>query len=441
MTQGIETKTIEELSASLAEGAITPIEITEFYLDRIAGAAVADRVYAYVSSERALVEAEAATTRQKKGARLSALDGIPISWKDLFDTKNIPTESGCKMLEGRVPSTDAGTVANATALGTICLGKTHLSELAFSGLGLNPMTETTPCVNDLEAVSGGSSSGAAGSVAFGLAPGAIGSDTGGSVRVPSAWNDLVGLKTTKGMLSDEGTQKLCARFDTAGPMGKSVGDTDLMFQALLGQTPKAQEPQTPKRIGVLQSVVLDDLEPEIASSYEAVKSRMGEAGLAMEDLQFPKIARAIELSSCVFNFEAYSDWQAMIAEKGDLMYPPIRKRFEIGREITPEMYESAWSELNEIRTQWQQETEDFDVVFLPTSPILPPKIKRLLEDEPFYTERNLIALRNTRVGNLLGLTVLTLPTDTPSVGMSFMAPAREDLRLLRHGKILEKIIR
>ena len=137
----------------------------------------------------------------KSGMRKSALDGVPISWKDLFDTAGVVTEAGTDLLKGRIPLSDADVVRNATEAGLICLGKTHMSELAFSGLGLNPVTQTPPCVNDLQAVAGGSSSGAAASVAFNLAVSGVGSDTGGSVRVPSAWNDLVGLKTTAGRLS------------------------------------------------------------------------------------------------------------------------------------------------------------------------------------------------------------------------------------------------
>ena len=116
-------------------------------------------------------------------------------------------------MAGRVPTQDAEVLTTATAAGLVCLGKTHMSEIAFSGLGLNPITATPPCVNDHEAVPGGSSSGAAASVAFGLAAAGIGSDTGGSVRVPSAWNDLVGLKTTHGRLPLEGVVPLCLTFD------------------------------------------------------------------------------------------------------------------------------------------------------------------------------------------------------------------------------------
>ena len=127
-------------------------------------------------------------------------------------------------MKDRVPTQDATVLANATAAGLVCLGKTHMSELAFSGLGQNPSTATSPCINDNDAVAGGSSSGAAASVAFGLAAAGIGSDTGGSVRIPAVWNDLVGLKTTSGRLTLEGVVPLALKFDT-GSHSFTVKDT------------------------------------------------------------------------------------------------------------------------------------------------------------------------------------------------------------------------
>jgi aspartyl-tRNA(Asn)/glutamyl-tRNA(Gln) amidotransferase subunit A len=226
--------TAAALGRGIADGSIGPVALTEAYLAAIDAHPFRDRIYARVTADRARAEAAAAEARAKAGHRLSPLDGVPISWKDLFDTAGTATEAGSKLLAGRVPEADALVLRNATALGLVCLGKTHMTELAFSGLGYNPMTATPPCVNDHDAVPGGSSSGAAASVAFGLASAGIGSDTGGSVRVPSAWNDLVGLKTTAGRVPLDGVVPLCARFDTVGPLCRSVEDAALMLAALEG---------------------------------------------------------------------------------------------------------------------------------------------------------------------------------------------------------------
>ncbi|MCR9111823.1 MAG: amidase, partial [Rhodobacteraceae bacterium] len=185
-----------DLGRGIGSGEISPVDLTETYLAAIDAHPERDRIYSVVTHDRARAEAAAAQARAEAGVRLGPLDGVPVSWKDLFDSAGVTTEAGSRLLEGRVPGTDATVLRNATMAGLVCLGKTHMSELAFSGIGLNPMAATSPNINDAGAVPGGSSSGAAASVAFDLAACGIGSDTGGSVRIPSAWNDLVGLKTT-----------------------------------------------------------------------------------------------------------------------------------------------------------------------------------------------------------------------------------------------------
>ncbi|MEM7241115.1 MAG: amidase family protein [Pseudomonadota bacterium] len=440
MTRAITDMTMAELGTAIGENVRSPIEITEAFFDAIKTQPLAQRIYVRTTSERAMKEAEAAALRQKEGRRFSCLDGVPISWKDLFDTKDIPTEMGTKLLAGRIPNRDAKLLQNAGQAGLICLGKTHLSECAFSGLGLNPVAETTPCVNDLDAVSGGSSSGAAGSVAFGLAAGAIGSDTGGSVRIPSAWNDLVGLKTTHGVLSNEGVVPLCRGFDTAGPMCKSAKDAGLLFQVLAGEMPSLTEPSKPKRIGILQNLALDHLDPVVAQAFEAALSKLSNSGIILEDLHFDHMDEMFDLAPPTFNFEAYQEWQDKLNAQGHLMFPPIYARFMSGKDITRADYDAAWARLNALRKIWAELVADFDLVALPTAPILPPKMQPLLEEEAHYTRTNLMALRNTRIGNLLGLCVATLPTGTPSVGVSFMAPANADRQLIAQITALEKIL-
>ena len=183
-----------ELGEAFENNLTNPVEALEAYLEAIQKSTLTERIYVEVTKERAFAEAEDARKRQKSGLRTGPLDGVPISWKDLFDIAGHETTAGSDLLKGRMPQTDCAILEQASINGLVTLGKTHMSELAFSGLGLNPVTQTPPCVNDLGAVAGGSSSGAAASVAFGLAPAAIGSDTGGSVRIPAAWNDLVGFK-------------------------------------------------------------------------------------------------------------------------------------------------------------------------------------------------------------------------------------------------------
>src|SRR5690606_31817067 len=193
-----------DLGRGIGAGGIDPRALTEVYLAAIEAHPAADDIYARTTADRARAEAEAAAERARTGLRRGLLDGVPVSWKDLFDTAGVGTESGTRLLAGRVPEHDAANVTAATRAGLVCLGKTHMTELAFSGLGINPRTATPANINDPELAPGGSSSGAAASVAFGLAAAGIGSDTGGSIRVPAGWNDLVGLQPGHGVLEGAG---------------------------------------------------------------------------------------------------------------------------------------------------------------------------------------------------------------------------------------------
>ncbi len=436
---------LAELGRGIDTGDIDPVALTQTYLDAIDGHVLRDRVYAQVTAERAMAEAEAAAYRARMGQRLSLVDGVPISWKDLFDTANVATEAGSKLLAGRTPSKDAVVVRNASSHGLVCLGKTHMSELAFSGLGYNPSTATPPCVNDSEAVPGGSSSGAGASVAFGMAAGAIGSDTGGSVRIPSAWNDLVGLKTTAGRVSLEGVVPLCLEFDTVGPLARSVEDAALMFAALEGQKAPDLRGASLKgrRFGVLQSVVLDDLRDAPAAAFESAVDRLRNAGATIENVEVPELtgeAGAMAVAGPLFPGEAYGLWRDVIEANPAAMYEEILERFRIGANFSAPDYVAAWSRIRAARSAYDKTTAQYDAVLAPSAPILPPNLERLLTDSEYYKTENLLALRNTRVGNLMGLCALTLPTGVPSCGIMLMGKPNCEEALLRVGSAAEQAL-
>jgi len=434
------TMTACDLGRGIEDGSISPVDLTRTYLDAIAAHPVTPRIYARTTVDRALAEAEQAEHRAKTGERLSLLDGVPVSWKDLFDTKDIQTEAGSKLLADRTPDNDAELLQNATAAGLVCLGKTHMSELAFSGLGLNPMTETTPCVNNLDAVSGGSSSGAAGSVAFGLAAAGIGSDTGGSVRIPAAWNDLVGLKTTSGDLSLKGVVPLCPKFDTVGPLCRSVEDAAMLYAILKGGTSGNVTPSKPKRIMILTSVAMDNMEPGPKQAFDDCVQKLSEAGIELVEKPFPILNSILDLAGVLFTTEAYAQWGALLEREGDKMYPEILDRFMAGKTFNADQYESAWAQLDLARKDWAELTATFDAVIIPSSPILPPDHQRLLTDGDYYRRINLLALRNTRIGNMLGLCAITLPTETPSSGLMIMGAPNTELNLLGIAMTIEKTI-
>lgn len=431
-----------DLGRAIGAGKVDPAELTESYLEAIAAHPAADRIYARLTAERARAEAKAAAARAKSGLRIGPLDGVPISWKDLFDSAGVATEAGSRLLSGRIPAADAEVLANATLGGLICLGKTHMTELAFSGLGLNPMTATPPNVNDLALVPGGSSSGAATSVAFGLAAAGIGSDTGGSVRIPAAWNDLVGLKTTSGRLSLKGVVPLVASFDTVGPLTRTVEDAALLLGALEGARPADLLGASPGglRLAVLETVALDDCRAAPARAFDDAVARLGRSGAQIGRLAVPALAEAMGLSAILFTSEAYATWRDTIEAAPDLMFAPVRDRFRAGGSFMAADFVAAWARLRQLRAAWAEATAPFDAILLPTSAILPPDAARLLADSDFFTAENLLALRNTRIGNLMGLCALTLPTGTPSCGLMLMGRPGGEAALLRIGAAAEKAL-
>lgn len=434
--------TAADLGRGIAAGEIDPVDLCQTYLDAIDAHPLSERIYARVTHDRALAEAAAAAERARSGHRLSPLDGVPISWKDLFDTAGIATEAGSKLLADRVPTQDAVVLANATAAGLVCLGKTHMSELAFSGLGYNPSTATPPCVNDEDAVSGGSSSGAAASVAFGLAAAGIGSDTGGSVRIPSAWNDLVGLKTTAERLTLEGVVPLCKKFDTIGPLCRSVEDAALLLAAMEGTKPidLREAGLSGRRFAVLRTVALEDLRDAPAAAFETAVAKLRDSGAVIEEIEVQEAADAMPLATCLFTTEAYGLWRDAIEANPDAMFHEIKERFELGLNHSGPDYVAAWNRLEQLRAGYLKKTAGFDAVLAPTAPILPPKLDRLVSDHEYYVTENLLALRNTRIGNLMGLCGLTLPTDTPSCGLMMLCPPDMEEFLLRLGVAVEKAL-
>jgi aspartyl-tRNA(Asn)/glutamyl-tRNA(Gln) amidotransferase subunit A len=432
-----------ELGREIGKGRIHPVELTEAFLDAIESHPQASRIYARATPARARGEAMAAAARAKTGLRRGLLDGVPISWKDLFDTAGIATEAGSALLKHRTPTKDAAVLEVATLQGLVCLGKTHMSELAFSGLGLNPVTATPPCLNDDRAVPGGSSSGAAASVAFGLAPAAIGSDTFGSVRIPSAWNDLVGLKTTAGSLPLTGTVPLCERFDTIGPLAHSVEDCAHLHAALAGKTPAdlTGTSLANARLAILETVALDDLRDRPAQGFDDAVARLSRAGAKIERIKAPEVTEVLGLAAILSAVEAYGIWRETIEKAPEKMFPRILDRFRSAAQFAATDYIVAWRRMMAIRAIWADRVAGFNAVLLPTAPILPPDANRLLTDDAYYVTENLLALRNTRIGSLMGVCALSLPTSQPSCGISLMAGAGEEGRLLRLGAAAERALR
>jgi aspartyl-tRNA(Asn)/glutamyl-tRNA(Gln) amidotransferase subunit A len=425
--------TAADLGRGIAAGVIDPVDLTEVYLAAIDAHEHRDRIYARVTHDRARAEAKAAAARAASGFRRGPLDGVPVSWKDLFDSAGIGTEAGTALLAGRVPTRDAKVLETATAAGLVCLGKTHMSEIAFSGLGLNPITATPPCVNDAGAVAGGSSSGAAASVAFGLAAAGIGTDTGGSVRIPAAWNDLVGLKTSHGRLSLEGVVPLCLTFDTVGPLCRSVEDAALLLAVLEGSRPVdlGGADLAGIRLMVLDTIVPEDVRDAPRAAFAASVAKLQAAGAQIEHRYFSQLFDAFNVAGNLYAAESYGWWRDLVEAHPEKMFPQILERVRGGKTVSGPDFVAGWNILRQIRKEYAAETAQFDAVIMPTAPLLPPDAARLLTDDAYYKSENLLALRNTRVANLLDVCSITLPTGVASCGIMFNGQTGDEAGLLR----------
>ena len=434
--------TASELGDLIGQGEIDPVELTEHFLSRIETSPIGKKVYSTVTSQLALEQAKDAKKRAISGRRLSSLDGVPISWKDLFDIEGYPCEAGSELLAGRLANQNCEVYNLAEAQGLICLGKTHMSELAFSGLGLNPVRETPPCVNYPDSVPGGSSSGAATSVSFGLAAAGIGSDTGGSVRIPAAWNDLVGFKTTAGKLSLDGVVPLCRRFDTVGPLTKSVEDAARLFGVMSGREIRLPAPKAVKglKLGILKNVAMENVVDLPKKAFESAIDKLKEAGASVSEIFVSSVDEAMDLTGLLYSPEAYATWKHKIEKTPDLMFTKILERFRSGANVLASDFICAWDKLMDLRQQYHSVVKMYDAVLIPTSPIIPPELDRLMNDGDFYNSQNLLALRNTRIGNLMGGCSITLPTDIPSCGLLIMGMPSQEERLLRLAQACELVL-
>ena len=440
--ENLRIKKIEDVSKLLEEGQLCPEELTRFYLDKIYSDSRSKNVFTSVLKKSALESAKESKKRAKIGLRKGVLDGIPISVKDLADIEGEFTRGGSSLTNKKKAKNNAVFIDELKSQGVIILGKTHMTELAFSGLGLNTITATPANPFNEELVSGGSSSGSAVSVSRNYCIGSIGSDTGGSVRIPAAWNNLVGLKTTHNLIDLTGVLKLCPSFDTLGPICKNVDDTHLLFHAMKkGKFQKLKKYQTSDfKFLIIKNMFFESIDSEINDSFNSAIERIIKNGAKVEYKSISEIDNALEISKIVFPAEAYGMWQQEIEKSPEKMFAPIRERFRSGQHILAHDYVFSLQQLFEFRMSFLKKIMGFDAILAPTSPIKPPRITKLIDDHDLFTEKNLLALRNTRIANSLNLCALTLPTETDFSGLMIMGPPNNEFDLMSIGLTIEKII-
>lgn len=441
-----------ELGQLFESGQATPREACEFYLARIHELDPDHRIYMRLTEARARSEADAATTRAKHGMRLHPLDGVPLSWKDLFDSAGTVTAAGSLALENRIPEADAEVLTRATRSGSVCLGKTAMTEFAFSGLGINPTcgTPANPFDDTIERAPGGSSAGAAVALARGLCAGSIGTDTGGSVRIPAGWNGLVGLKTTAGRIPLKGTLPLSPTFDTVGPLARNVADAAALFSLLTGERPTdlAGASLSELTLWLPGGIGWSELDAGINEALDSALRRLLHAGLRIVEHPIPELDAIDALAwgggASRLVAEAHAEWAETLERDRERIFPPVYERVMAGAAITARALLTADRGRQRLAQAYLAATAGVDAIVLPTVAISPPPIASLADAGPAYFKANRMALRNTTIGNQLGLCALSLPVGTDAlglpVGLMLQSHPNTEERLLRIGAAIESAL-
>ena len=413
-----------ELGAGIGEGRIDAVELTEHFIARIEAGDADRTVYIGRLFERARAEAKAAAKRARDGMRASPLDGVPVCWKDCFDLAGLSTTNGSKTLGARIAAKDAALVTRAAAAGLVMLGKVNLSEFCYSGLGINPAfgTPVNPRDKAVERVPGGSSSGTAVAVASGLAASGVGTDTGGSVRIPAAWNGLVGLKTTFGLLPGAGLLNLSPQLDTAGPLAKSVADAGAML-AVMAARPAAEfagASLAGLRIGVPTATLWDDLGPGIETAVRRALDSFARAGARLVAVDMPEHGELRDILTDIGSplaRDAWGEWGEHASRVRGQIYEPVRRRLESGKALSDAAIEGVRARARELADSLCDKMARVDAVAYPTVCMAPPPIAELIAGGASYDEANRRASHNTRFANFFGLCAVTLPCGRDDLGL------------------------
>ena len=430
--------TLPTLAADLAAGRTTSRELVETALARIADPeGEGRRVFVKVYDAAARAAADAQDRLRKAGYVASPLAGIPVSIKDLFDVAGEVTLAGSRALDDAPPAeADAPIVARLKAAGAVIIGRTNMTEFAFSGVGINPHYGTPGNPYDRSLIPGGSSAGAPISVADGMAAVAIGTDTGGSVRIPAALCGLVGFKPTQYRVPREGATPLSATLDSVGPIGISVACCALTDAVMAGEPPEVPAGVRPDglRLGIPKMVMLDDLEAPVAAAFERAVGALSRAGARIIELPLEMLGDSarINIKGGLPVAEAFAWHEPLIKRRGQDYDPRIRTRIERGRDMTAAEYIRLLSARAQFIRRFDAETQAFDALVMPTVPMTAPPIAAFARDED-YARLNLKLLRNTAIINFLDRCALTLPIEAPGtapVGLMVVGRHGEDRRLL-----------
>jgi len=434
-------RTLEQAANALAEGSTTSRALVEECLARIADSAgEGARAFIKIDPGWALALADAMDALRRVGRAPGRYAGIPVALKDLFDVAGQPTPAGSRVLADAPPAAaHAPVVARMLGAGFVPVGRTNMTEFAFSGLGINPHygTPLSPWDRAARRIPGGSSSGTAVAVADGMTVAGLGTDTGGSCRIPAAFCGVVGYKPTARRVPIAGVLPLSPSLDSVGPLAPSVACCAVIDAVLAGDTPVPPEPASLSglRLAVPQNLVLDGLDATVATAFARTLSVLERAGARLIHTRFPQFEE-IQMVNAKGGFaasEAYAWHRALLAEKGAGYDPRIRVRIARGERMSAADYLDVVAARARLVAQFDARTEEYDCVVMPTVPIVPPRVADL-DDEAEYNRINMLILRNTALGNFLDRCAISLPCDRVGeapVGLMLMGETLGDARLFR----------
>lgn len=430
MTTEIAFQDIRSLRKMIDAKTITPGEIVDVFAGRIAAYNAVSRAFITETTEDAATAAAMLTHTDLAG---SPLAGIPYASKDLFDVRGVPTTAGSRVFHDRIATEDAFAIAQLRAAGTLSLGKTNLHEFAYGATGENDVYGT--CVNayDPTRLAGGSSSGSAAAVAFGLVPAALGTDTGGSVRAPAALNGLVGLKPTIGRVPTHGVVPYCWTLDHVGIMTRTVADGADILSIIAGYEPRdpasinlpqenyAQdlgESISGLRIGIPANFYFERVDPEILMALERVKEHLSDQGARLVPVTFPDMEHTRTVSLTVQMPEALSAHSAYLQDRGELYGKDFRAGLALGQCVLAEHYVKAKRFIECYRQQTNALFSDVDLILTPATPEIAQKLGTVKTTRDGVDEAvgNAIT-RFTTFFNMTGHPALTMPCGLHSEGL------------------------
>jgi aspartyl-tRNA(Asn)/glutamyl-tRNA(Gln) amidotransferase subunit A len=427
---GEETKlrqSISQVGELLRQGAVSPVELTADCLARIQKLNPKLNAFITVTAESALAAARQAEAEIRRGDWRGPLHGIPLALKDLIDTAGVPTTAASLLFKGRVPAEDAEVVRRLKTAGAVLLGKQNLHEFAYGGSSMVSAFGEVRNAWNREHIAGGSSGGSATAVAAGLGYGAIGTDTAGSVREPSALCGVVGLKPTYGRVSARGVIPLSPSLDHVGQIGRTVEDVAVIFAAIAGYdaADKAsvdapvedyaaalKDTFRPLRVGLPKKFFFEDLDPEVASAVNHAVSGLAALGAEIREIELP-----VPTDRTLQSAEAYAFHSEFVARSPELYQPETLRRIRTGQNVSPEAQLECRRELERARRDIASIFADVAVLVTPTTPIAAPTIAELTKTPDLLRPRELLLLRNTRPVNVWGLPAISVPCGFTEAGL------------------------